>query len=462
MIPSWLAFDSMGMRFVGTPTFHVVNRPNADYLYLLPLLITASNGYKSASTLIQLNITEFAPKVSNPIPHRSFKALNPFTMELPADTFVDEDDAVAALEYEVKQLEDGSPLPSWLSYEPQRYLLKGTPPVGVMGQSYAMQVTAKDRYGKWASTLWRISIPTNHPPTAQDMRLSTKVATGQEWFWRLPLGTFSDPDNDPLSYAMQPIEGKALPGWLKFDETQAIFSGKPQKADLGSITLQVVARDPYGESAACRVSVQVERSLLDQILYILSFVGPAASALGVAYSLYLKRGLLKNLVHARYDSRNPRWVSPPATLPVKDRQGRPIPQKKVHTVQVLRQTRFTPIALGCLPLEWALPEYAIRKLKYTPVPTVGGGALGDQSVVYYAQANELRFNRSGEATDGPLLVQVLGTDGEVLNEWQPNPASAEGASELLPISTSAVSLDLTSMRDWHSEGSSVALSRPPH
>ena len=68
---------------------------------------------------------------------------------------------------------------------------------------------------------------------------------------RLPADAFTDVDaGDTLTWSATLASGAALPTWLTFDATSRSFSGTPTNADVGSLTLRVLATDVAGASAA--------------------------------------------------------------------------------------------------------------------------------------------------------------------------------------------------------------------
>ena len=58
--------------------------------------------------------------------------------------------------------------------------------------------------------------------------------------------TFADVDGDTLTYAAESSGGGALPAWLSFDAATRTFSGTPTNADVGSISIDVIANDGNG------------------------------------------------------------------------------------------------------------------------------------------------------------------------------------------------------------------------
>ncbi|MCP4286487.1 MAG: hypothetical protein GY792_18910 [Gammaproteobacteria bacterium] len=77
----------------------------------------------------------------------------PFSIAIPASTFIDSDEI---LTYRF-DLEDGSPLPDWIDFDPDRMLLSGTPGEGSLG-IWKLRATAADNYGQTISDLLSLTI----------------------------------------------------------------------------------------------------------------------------------------------------------------------------------------------------------------------------------------------------------------------------------------------------------------
>ncbi len=58
-----------------------------------------------------------------------------------------------------------------------------------------------------------------------------------------PANTFADVDNDTLTYTAQQSDGAVLPSWLSFTAPTRTFTGTPQTADKGTLSVQVTAND---------------------------------------------------------------------------------------------------------------------------------------------------------------------------------------------------------------------------
>ncbi|WP_461537953.1 tandem-95 repeat protein [Spongorhabdus nitratireducens] len=70
------------------------------------------------------------------------------------------------------------------------------------------------------------------------------VAEESALSYTLPADAFVDMDTgDTLSYSASLPDGSALPNWLSFDAATRTFSGTPDDADIGNITVKVTASD---------------------------------------------------------------------------------------------------------------------------------------------------------------------------------------------------------------------------
>ncbi len=80
------------------------------------------------------------------------------------------------------------------------------------------------------------------PVVAQPIADQT-IAEDNAWTFQLPAGTFSDPDNDTLSFSATLADGSALPAWLGFNASTETFSGRPPLNFFGTIDLKITASD---------------------------------------------------------------------------------------------------------------------------------------------------------------------------------------------------------------------------
>lgn len=138
-LPSWLSFDTATRTFNGTPG-------NAE-VGSLAISVTATDlAGASAATAFDLSVLNVndTPVVSTPIQDQSAKQGLAYQYSLPGDTFTDPD-VGDNLSYEVS-LDNGDPLPTWLSFDATTLTFAGTPGGGDVG-NFSVKVTASDQTG---------------------------------------------------------------------------------------------------------------------------------------------------------------------------------------------------------------------------------------------------------------------------------------------------------------------------
>jgi len=157
-LPSWLAFDEATRSFSGTPV-------NADVGSLsLTLTVTDQAGERVASTfaVVIANVND-APVVANAIQDLAATEDATFSFVVPADAFADID-AGDSLGYAATR-EDGSALPSWLSFDAVTRAFSGTPTNSDVG-SLSITVKATDVAGASVSQQFSMAVANvNDAPT---------------------------------------------------------------------------------------------------------------------------------------------------------------------------------------------------------------------------------------------------------------------------------------------------------
>ncbi|SNC77728.1 N-acetylneuraminic acid mutarotase, partial [Hymenobacter gelipurpurascens] len=89
--------------------------------------------------------------------------------------------------------------------------------------------------------------PHNAAPVVAAPIPDQTATAGAAYSYSFPAATFTDADNDALTYAAAQQGGATLPSWLSFNATTRTFSGTPPAA--GSYPLQVTASDGKGGQA---------------------------------------------------------------------------------------------------------------------------------------------------------------------------------------------------------------------
>ncbi|UZE21576.1 putative Ig domain-containing protein [Pseudomonas sp. B21-056] len=94
-----------------------------------------------------------------------------------------------------------------------------------------------------ANFVFATTSPTNHAPVLATPLLDQNATENTPFSYVVPATSFSDPDNDSLSYTAKLANGSALPGWLVFDAATRTFSGTPSDTASGTYAIQVTATD---------------------------------------------------------------------------------------------------------------------------------------------------------------------------------------------------------------------------
>ncbi|MEI7180332.1 putative Ig domain-containing protein [Pectobacterium carotovorum] len=148
-LPAWLSFNPATGTFSGTPA-------NGD-VGNLTIKVTATDGSNaSVSTTFGLSVTNVndAPVVSTPIPPQNVAQGGGFNFTVPDGTFSDPDGDSLTLS---ATLANGSPLPSWLRFDPTIGTFSGTPGNADVG-TLVIRVTATDGSNTSISTSFGLTV----------------------------------------------------------------------------------------------------------------------------------------------------------------------------------------------------------------------------------------------------------------------------------------------------------------
>ena len=104
----------------------------------------------------------------------------------------------------------------------------------------------------------RFAIRGTNPPTVATAIPDQSATAGTAFSYVFPANTFSDADTgDTLSYTATKTDGTALPTWLAFAASTRTFSGTPQAADAGTVSVKVIASDGNGGSVSDTFDITV-------------------------------------------------------------------------------------------------------------------------------------------------------------------------------------------------------------
>jgi Ca2+-binding RTX toxin-like protein len=200
-------------------------------------------------------VTDHPPAIANPIADQTAEEDAAFAFMLPANSFSDPDGGTLA--YSATSL-DGSPLPTWLSFDSTAAAFSGTPAQPDVG-TLDILVTATDASGLSVEDGFVLSIaPTNDAPVLLNPIADYTVAEDVSFSLDVPASTFADLDaGDALTYSAALSDGSALPVWLSFDPAARKFSGTPANDDVGTLEIRVRATDSAGSMASDAFALQV-------------------------------------------------------------------------------------------------------------------------------------------------------------------------------------------------------------
>lgn len=171
-----------------------------------------------------------------------------FSFVVPQGVFSDKDNG-DVLTYSAV-LASGDALPTWLSFNQSTGRFSGRPGAGDVG-ALDLLVTATDTAGASVSTGFKLTVNNiNSAPEVVGAVDDFAHFEDEALNFVLPEGIFADADGEALNYSVTLSSGEPLPSWLIFDATTRTLSGTPQNADVGPLSLRIIASDAEGEAAA--------------------------------------------------------------------------------------------------------------------------------------------------------------------------------------------------------------------
>ena len=201
------------------------------------------------------------PVLQQPVPNQNATEDVAFSYTFPGSTFTDPD-VGSTLSWMATRAEGGA-LPAWLYFDAATRTFSGTPAnadVGVI----TVQLQADDGEGGTARTQFDIWVANSNDVPTRLHPLADQSATENGLFhYTMPVHSFADIDaGDMLTYSAHMAGGGALPGWLTFDAATHTFSGTPSNADVGTLSIDVIASDGNGSSVSDTFTLVVQASPL--------------------------------------------------------------------------------------------------------------------------------------------------------------------------------------------------------
>ena len=244
-LPAWLSFNAVTRTFTGTPLNDDVGSLN------IAVKATDLGGLSATNTFaLAIQNVNDAPTVANPLVDQTVLEDAPFSIQVPGNTFADED-AGDVLSYSAS-LANGSALPTWLSFNATTRIFTGTPDDAQVG-SLDLRVTATDNGNLTVSDVFTLTVTNvNDAPTIAAPLANQTILEDASFSLVVPANTFADQDviqGDQLTYSASLANGSTLPLWLSFNATTRTFTGTPLNSDVGTLNLAITATDLGGLSA---------------------------------------------------------------------------------------------------------------------------------------------------------------------------------------------------------------------
>jgi len=236
-LPAWLTFTAATRTFSGTPS--------NEHVETISIKVTAvDDSAASFSDEFDLEVQNAndSPVVSNSITGQTAVEDAAFNFTFASDVFTDAD-AGDVLTFSAS-LSDDSALPAWLTFTAGTRTFSGTPANEDAG-AVSLKVTASDTSSASVSDEFVLTVNNmNDAPTVAGP-IADQGATQDVLFsFTFGTGTFSDIDaGDNLTYSAVQSDDSPLPSWLAFTSAARTFSGTPSNADIGAVTIKVIAAD---------------------------------------------------------------------------------------------------------------------------------------------------------------------------------------------------------------------------
>ena len=243
-LPVWLQYDAATRILYGTPD----NEDVGEFDVIVQGMDTLG-----ASSLQSFHVTvkntNDAPEAGPLLAEQHVLEDAAFTYALPESSFldIDVDDGLSFS----ASLENGNPLPEWLSFDAQTQTFSGQPDNGGVG-SLKVRVTATDLAGASVDQLLSLEVLNTNDAPATGVVIEMQQAFEDATFTCvLPVGAFADADvGDHLSFSATLTNGDMLPSWLNLDAATGTFSGTPSNGDVGDLQICITATDQIGAAAS--------------------------------------------------------------------------------------------------------------------------------------------------------------------------------------------------------------------
>lgn len=200
-----------------------------------------------------------APTVGDALGEQVVAQGQAFNLVVAGTVFVDPDSSDTVL-YGAT-LDNGDPLPGWLTFNSATGTLSGTPGNGDVG-ALSLLLRATDRFGESAETSFSMSITNVNDAPVANLLVQDRVGQQAEAIsLQLDEALFTDIDvGDSLQWNVRLANGDPLPTWLGFDAASRTLSGTARFADTGVLQLQVTVTDTSGATSSQTFALTVNET----------------------------------------------------------------------------------------------------------------------------------------------------------------------------------------------------------
>jgi VCBS repeat-containing protein len=209
----------------------------------------------SDTAVITINIRSNGPPVAGEIDEQLVSEGQVTTLDI-GSQFSDPDQDPLTFS---ATLADGSPLPSWLSFNEDTGVFQISGPTNDHVGTISIEVTATDTASNSTSVTFDLTvINVNDAPVIVSQIADDTVS--EDSAYQLDLtGFFTDPDpNDALTISAALDGDTALPAWLSLSGGQ--LSGTPANEDVGTLSIVVTATDSMGASVQQTFNLTVQNT----------------------------------------------------------------------------------------------------------------------------------------------------------------------------------------------------------
>lgn len=159
-------------------------------------------------------------------------------------------------------LDNGQPLPNWLTYDTKTGTLSGTAPLDTPNLN--IKIIAKDSSGATSSDVFTLNTTANQAPTNTKPLADAKAIEAITFEYLIDKTGFKDPEGTALNYTVTLANGNALPSWMHYNALTGKLSGV---APLGTtdVDIKVTVIDAVGLQTADVFTLAIAKNQAPQL-----------------------------------------------------------------------------------------------------------------------------------------------------------------------------------------------------